>query len=80
MEKLQGNNAFMIVGNNVRIHIEVGHTIEEWERLCASSHNGQPLENDYWDLSIDDLLTGAVEANESMTYWLINGRLYETPC
>ena len=80
-ESLQGNNTFMIVGNNIRIRIEVGHTIEEWKSLLASSQNGQSFEweNDYWDLSIEDLLTGAVEPDEDMTYWLIDGRLYETP-
>ena len=30
------------------------------------------------DYSIDDFINGAVESNEDMIYWYINGRLYET--
>ena len=64
---------------NIRINIEFGHTKEEWKKLCLGSHNGQPLENDYWDFSAEDLLNGAIEPEDNMTYWLIEGRLYETP-
>ena len=57
--------------NHIKVSIELGHTLGEWKDLC----NGE----DYWDFSADDLLGGAVEPNEDMTYWYIDGRLYETP-
>ena len=67
------------MNNEISIHFEIGHTTEEWEELCSNSNYGQALENDYWDFSIDDLLNGAVEPDKDMIYWLIDGRLYETP-
>ena len=54
-----------------KITLEVGHTIEEW-----SVKYGENL--DCWDFPIDELLDGTIEPNEDMTYWVIDGRVYET--
>lgn len=76
------NNKFVIVGMNDfnnQIRFEVGHTKEEWKLLCAKYHTGAPLEDVYWDFCIEDILTGAVEPDSDILYWLIDGRLYEVP-
>lgn len=55
-----------------KINIEFGHTLDEWETLCGDSE-------DYWDFSLDDFFGGAVEPNEDIAYWVIDGRIYEVP-
>ena len=57
------------------IHYEEGHTVKEWCEIAdRADEDGVTL----WNFSIEDMLEGAIEANEAIQYWLINGRLYET--
>lgn len=53
-------------------HFELGHTEEEW--LNEFGNDSSPL----WDVSIQDIIEGAIEPNDDIIYWYINGRLYET--
>lgn len=53
------------------IKIELGHTLEEWEKTYSDNEN-------LWDVNLDDVLNGALEPNEDIVYWYIDGRLYET--
>lgn len=55
-------------------HIELGHTIEEYNALYDKEYeNGE-----FWDFSIEDIEAGAIEANPNMIYWQIDDRVYET--
>lgn len=55
-------------------HIELGHTIEEYNDLYGKEYeNGE-----FWDFSIEDVENGAIEANPNMIYWQIGNRVYET--
>ena len=57
--------------NGKMLHLELGHTEEEWRDMYGS-------DNSLWDIALDDYIEGAIEPNEDITYWYINGRLYET--
>lgn len=46
--------------------IEYGHKLSEL-----------PADNELWDFSIEDFLFGALDPNEEMLYWFIDGRVYE---
>ena len=51
----------------MKIIIEYGHTLEEL---------GDQFE-ELWDFPYNELFDGTIEPQDNMTYWLINGRLYE---
>ena len=57
--------------NGLTAHFECGHTEREWVVKFGTDEN-------LWDVSITDIIEGAIEPNEEITYWYINGRLYET--
>lgn len=59
----------------VIVHYEEGHTVKEWCDIAdRADEDGVTL----WNFIVEDVMEGAIEANESILYWLINGRLYET--
>lgn len=53
------------------IKVVIGKTLKEWETRFGNNDS-------LWDVSIDDVESGAIEPNTDYVYWLINGRLYET--
>ena len=57
------------------VHYEEGHTVKEW---CEIADRADEDDVTLWNFTVDDMVEGAVEANEAILYWLINGRLYET--
>lgn len=61
----------ILLVQNKKLHIVSNHTLEEWKNQCGDDEN-------LWDFNIDDFLQGAVEPNENIEYWWIDGRLYET--
>ena len=60
-------------GEGFHLFFEIEHTIKEWEKAINND-----FEN-YWNFPIEELLDGSIEPNKDMIYWLIEGRLYETP-
>lgn len=56
--------------------VEEGHTINEYAKLF----NKEYAEGSLFDFSQNDLLGNkpAIEPQQGMVYWLINGRFYET--
>ena len=54
-----------------QLHVITGKTLKEW-KACYGNDDA------LWDVSIEDIETGAIEPNADCWYWLINGRLYET--
>ena len=60
-----------IIVNGQPIHLELGHTADEWHRLYGENES-------LWDISLEDFITGAVSPDENISYWYIGGRLYET--
>ena len=56
----------------MRITIEDGHTLKEWKE--EQKRNDGSL----WDFLPRELFDGSIEPQDGMTYWLIDGRLYET--
>lgn len=53
-----------------KLTLEIGHTLDEWQEKYGSNE-------DNWDFPINELLDGTIEPDEDITYWFINGRLYE---
>jgi len=58
----------------MQIKIEWGHTIDEWEHYFSQ----QIEEGTLWDYPYEELFNGALDPFDNMTYWFIDGRLYET--
>lgn len=58
--------------NPLPIIVEEGHTKEELKTITDN-------DEEYWDFPLVELLDGTIEPNKEMIYWLIDGRLYETP-
>lgn len=63
-----------IIVDGFNLNIVFGHKKSEW----ITEHKNKDSEGELWDFPIEELLNGAIEPNEEMWYWLINGRLYET--
>lgn len=59
-----------IIINNAKLHLVLGKTYEEWEKLYSGEVN--------WDILFEELIDGSLEINEDIWYWYINGRCYET--
>lgn len=57
--------------NGRTAHFECGHSENEWAKKFG-------MNDSLWDVSIADIIERAIEPNEDITYWYINGRLYET--
>lgn len=54
---------------NAGIHIEDGHTMEEWAKVSDEG---------CWDFPENELFDGTIEPNPYIVYYRIDGRLYET--
>ena len=59
-----------IIVNNAKLHLVLGKTYEEWEKL----YSGEIC----WDILFEELIDGSLEINENIWYWYIDGRCYET--
>ena len=59
----------------IALHLEVGHTKEEWKREQAEAAKGLVAVSSF---QIEELLDGTIEPGVDRIYWLIDGRLYET--
>ena len=57
------------------LHLEVGHTKEEWKHEQAEAAKGLGALGSF---PVDGLLDGTIEPDVDTIYWLIDGRLYET--
>lgn len=53
-----------------KLNIVYDKTIEEWYEKYGNKS--------LWSFSLKDVLNGAVELDEDMCYWAIDGRFYET--
>lgn len=60
----------IVINDNITFYVELDHTKKEWNRTYGKY--------DLWDFPIEDFVNGAVEPDENMVYWLIDGRLFET--
>ena len=49
--------------------------VKEW---CEIAERADEDSVTLWNFTLEDVVGGAIEANEAIQYWLINGRLYET--
>ena len=54
--------------------IKTGATLEEYMSKHGEAHDNGEL----WDFPYQELFDGTIEPQDGMTYWLIDGRLYET--
>lgn len=62
------------MNNNIaKIKIEFNHTLEEYMSIYESDYEM----GDLWDFPIEDIFDNAIECDD-ITFWFINGRLYET--
>lgn len=53
-----------------RVIIETGHTIEELKKSGLQDENSR-------DFPLEELFNGAIEPQEEIIYWYIDGRVYE---
>lgn len=65
----------MDLGDLKNFNIVYGKTEEEW----LAKYDNELEKTTLWSFSLQDVLDGAVELNENMCYWYIDGRFYETP-
>lgn len=65
------NKKVTVEVNGKKLHLELGHTIEEWLQKYGENPN-------VWDFTLEELLDGTIEINESILYWYANGRCCET--
>ena len=56
--------------NGRKLHLVLGKTVEEWENTWDSEET--------WSILLEELLDGAIEIDEYIWYWYIDGRSYET--
>ena len=57
--------------NGQKLHLVLGHTKQEWKKEYGK-------EEELWDFLLEELLNGAIDIQEDIWYWYINGRCYET--
>ena len=60
-----------IIVEGKHLHLVLGKTTTEWEIACSDSP-------DLWSIPFEELINGALEINETIWYWYIDGRCYET--
>jgi hypothetical protein len=53
------------------LHLILGKSIYEWCELFGG-------DIDLWNMPLEELLDGTLEVNESIWYYYIDGRCYET--
>ena len=56
--------------NGRKLHLVLGKTVEEWEKIWDSEET--------WSILLEELLDGTIEIDEYIWYWYIDGRCYET--
>lgn len=62
-----------IIVDGKQLHLVLGKTEEEWRKLYWSN-----LGNEIWDFLLEELLDGTIDIDETIWYWYIGGRCYET--
>lgn len=63
------------VDDCIAIHLEVGHTKEEWRHEKAEAAKRLVA---LWSFPVEEMVEGSAEPDIDRIYWLIDGRLYET--
>ena len=56
--------------NGRKLHLVLGKTVEEWEKIWDSEET--------WSILLEELLDDTIEIDEYIWYWYIDGRCYET--
>lgn len=56
------------------LKIKYGYTIDEYMACFGNDYEN----GDLWSFTKDDFENGAIEPDESITYWFIDGKYYET--
>lgn len=64
-------NRVVIEVNGQKLHLVLYKSKELWLERYGR-------EEECWDILLEELLDGAMEVNEDIWYWLIDGRCYET--
>ena len=59
-----------IIIDGKKMHLVLGKTLKDYEK-----YNSNEV---LWSFQLDEFIEGAIEVNEDIYYWLINGRVYET--
>ena len=60
----------IIIVNGKPLHLILGKTRADW----VANFNPEEL----WDFLFEEVLNGAIEHNEGIWYYYIDGRIYET--
>ena len=58
------------VNGDKTLHLVLGKTYEEWDEKYGNHF--------CWDILFEELIDGTLEINETIWYWYIDGRCYET--
>ena len=64
-------NRVIVEVNGQKLHLVLYKNRELWHRFYGHRQ-------ECWDILLEELLDGAMEINEDIWYWLIDGRCYET--
>ena len=60
---------------SVKPKVVKGKTLDEYMKKFGDAYNSGEL----WDVDIEDVKSGALEPNDAIEYWEIDGRYYEAP-
>ena len=63
-------NRVVVEVNGRKLHLVLGNIVEEWEKICGTEET--------WGILLEEFLDGAIEIDEHIWYWYIDGRCYET--
>lgn len=57
--------------DNRNLHLILNKSVKEWESQYGGDYN-------LWDMPLEELLDGTLEINDTIWYYYIDGRCYET--
>lgn len=57
--------------DNRNLHLILNKSVKEWESQYGGDYN-------LWDVPLEELLDGTLEINDTIWYYYIDGRCYET--
>ena len=66
-----GKNRVIVEVDGKKLHLVLYKNKTLW-------HEQYGYTQECWDILLEELLDGAIEINEDIWYWLIDGRCYET--
>lgn len=72
---LNESDNIAVKSKSIKPKVVKGKTLDEYMKKFGDAYNSGEL----WDVDIEDVKSGALEPNNDVEYWEIDGRYYEAP-